>query len=102
MIRDLKDAGLAHIPSGRTYANMAWLVLASLGHNLQRWVAILGLGERRITRHRTIRNRYLAIPGPRPLMAPATTGRLALAGALPRRGRAPEGPPGADVTTDSG
>jgi hypothetical protein len=41
--------------------------LATLGseepHNLQRWVAILGLGERRITQHRTIRNRYLAIPG---------------------------------------
>ena len=63
VIRDLKDAGLAHIPSGVTYANMAWLVLATLAHNLQRWVAILGLGERRITQHRTIRNRYLAIPG---------------------------------------
>jgi len=63
VIRDLKDAGLAHIPSGRTYANMAWLVLATLAHNLQRWTAILGLGEHRITQHRTIRNRYLAIPG---------------------------------------
>lgn len=63
VIRDLKDAGLAHIPSGRTYANMAWLVLATLAHNLQRWTAILGLGESRITQHRTIRNRYLAIPG---------------------------------------
>ncbi len=63
VIRDLKDAGLAHIPSGKTYANMAWLVLASRAHNLQRWTAILGLGESRITQHRTIRNRYLAIPG---------------------------------------
>ena len=63
MIRDLKDAGLAHLPSGKMYANMAWLVLASLAHNLQRWIAILGLAERRITQHRTIRNRYLAIPG---------------------------------------
>jgi len=63
VIRDLKDAGLAHIPSGVTYANMAWLVLATLAHNLQRWTAILGLGESRITQHRTIRNRYLAIPG---------------------------------------
>jgi hypothetical protein len=42
VIRDLKDAGLAHTPSGVTYANMAWLVLATLAHNLQRWVAILG------------------------------------------------------------
>jgi len=32
VIRDLKDAGLAHVPSGRIYANMAWLVLASLAH----------------------------------------------------------------------
>lgn len=63
VIRDLKDAGLAHLPSGRMYANMAWLVLATLAHNLQRWTAILGLHERRITQHRTIRNRYLAIPG---------------------------------------
>jgi len=63
VIRDLKDAGLAHIPSGVTYANMAWLVLATIAHNLQRWIAILGIGERRITQHRTIRNRYLAIPG---------------------------------------
>ena len=30
VIRALKDAGLAHIPSGVTYANMAWLVLATL------------------------------------------------------------------------
>lgn len=63
VIRDLKDAGLAHIPSGRTYANMAWLVLATIAHNLQRWTAVIGLGDRRILRHRTIRNRYLAIPG---------------------------------------
>jgi hypothetical protein len=63
VIRDLKDAGLAHVPSGRIYANMAWLVLATLAHNLQRWIAILGLGERRIAQHRTIRNRFLAIPG---------------------------------------
>jgi hypothetical protein len=63
VIRDLKDAGLAHLPSGRMYANMAWLVLACLAHNLQRWVAILGLHETRIRQHRTIRNRYLAVPG---------------------------------------
>jgi hypothetical protein len=63
VIRDLKDAGLAHLPSGRMYANMAWLLLATLAHSLLRWTAILGLHERRITQHRTLRNRYLAIPG---------------------------------------
>ena len=63
VIRDLKDAGLAHLPSSKMYANMAWLVLATLAHNLQRWVAILGLGETRIRQHRTIRTRYLTVPG---------------------------------------
>lgn len=85
VIRDLKDAGLAHVPSGRTYANMAWLVLAALAHNLQRWVAILGLGERRITQHRTIRNRYLAIPGR--LVTHARRWRLRLPAGWPWRER---------------
>ena len=85
VIRDLKDAGLAHVPSGRTYANMAWLVLATLAHNLQRWVAILGLGERRITQHRTIRNRYLAIPGR--LVTHARRWRLRLPAGWPWRER---------------
>jgi hypothetical protein len=85
VIRDLNDAGLAHVPSGRTYANMAWLVLATLAHNLQRWVAILGLGERRITQHRTIRNRYLAIPGR--LVTHARRWRLRLPAGWPWRER---------------
>ena len=85
VIRDLKDAGLAHVPSGKTYANMAWLVLASLAHNLQRWVAILGLGERRITQHRTIRTRYLAIPGR--LVTHARRWRLRLPAGWPWRER---------------
>jgi hypothetical protein len=85
VIRDLKDAGLAHVPSGRTYANMAWLVLATLAHNIQRWTAILGLGERRITQHRTIRNRYLAIPGR--LVTHARRWRLRLPAGWPWRER---------------
>jgi len=85
VIRDLRDAGLAHIPSGVTYANMAWLVLAILAHNLQRWVAILGLGESRITQHRTIRNRYLAIPGR--LVTHARRWRLRLPAGRPWRER---------------
>jgi hypothetical protein len=85
VIRDLKDAGLAHVPSGRTYANMAWLVLATLAHNLQRWTAILGLGERRITQHRTVRSRYLAIPGR--LVSHARRWRLRLPAGWPWRAR---------------
>lgn len=85
VIRDLKDGGLAHVPSGKTYANMAWLVLATLAHNLQRWTAILGLCERRITQHRTIRSRYLAIPGR--LVTHARRRRLRLPAGWPWRDR---------------
>jgi Transposase DDE domain group 1 len=37
-IRDLKaGAGLRHCPSGKFNANAAWLVIATLAHNLLRW-----------------------------------------------------------------
>jgi hypothetical protein len=42
-IRDLKEnAGLAHVPSGKFFANGAWLAHAVLAHNLIRHVAYLG------------------------------------------------------------
>ena len=42
-IRDLKEgAGLEHVPSGRFFANAAWLVCAALAHDLIRWTAQLG------------------------------------------------------------
>jgi hypothetical protein len=63
-IRDLKqDAGLRHRPSGRFLANAAWLVIATLAHNLLRWVAILGLGHRGLVAAKTLRCRLLALPG---------------------------------------
>ena len=63
-IRDLKEgAGLRHCPSGRFFANAAWAVLASVAHNLVRWVAALGLGERRPVVAKTLRRRYLVLPG---------------------------------------
>jgi hypothetical protein len=44
-IRDLKHGtGLRHCPSGSFLANAAWLVVATLAHNLLRWVATIGLG----------------------------------------------------------
>jgi hypothetical protein len=46
-IRDLKaGVGLRHCPSGKFAANAAWLVIATLAHNLQRWVAAIGLRPR--------------------------------------------------------
>jgi hypothetical protein len=43
-IRDLKEgSGLEDCPSGDFNANVARAVLASIAHNLVRWVAALGL-----------------------------------------------------------
>jgi Transposase DDE domain group 1 len=64
-IRDLKaGAGLAHLPSGQFAANSAWLLAATLAHNLLRWTASLGLGVRdQQTVAKTLRRTLLALPG---------------------------------------
>jgi Transposase DDE domain group 1 len=65
-IRDLKEgAGLEHVPSGNFHANSVWLQCAALAHNLIRWTAILGniRVEDQLIVARTIRTRFLAIPG---------------------------------------
>lgn len=65
-IRDLKEgAGLEHCPSGRFFANAAWLGCAVLAHNLIRWTARLGdlHPDAQLTVARTIRTRHLALPG---------------------------------------
>jgi tetratricopeptide (TPR) repeat protein len=63
-IRDLKHgAGLRHCPSGKFLANAAWLILATLAHNLLRWVVAIGLGARTLTAAKTIRRRLLTLPG---------------------------------------
>jgi hypothetical protein len=65
-IRDLKEgAGLAHVPSGRFFANAAWLACAVLAHNIYRWTDQLG-GTRhgdQLTVAHTVRTRHLALPG---------------------------------------
>jgi len=63
-IRDLKEgSGLNHAPSGRFFANAAWLLISSLAHNLARWIAHLGLGASGPIVVQTIRRRYLTLPG---------------------------------------
>jgi hypothetical protein len=65
-IRDLKEgAGLEHCPSGKFFANSAWLACAVLAHNLIRWTALLGhIGpEAQLTVARTVRSRVLTLPG---------------------------------------
>jgi Transposase DDE domain group 1 len=64
-IRDLKEgAGLEHCPSGRFFANAAWLACAVLAHNIARWTAQLG-GIRhgdQLTVARTLRTQLIAVP----------------------------------------
>jgi hypothetical protein len=64
-IRDLKEgAGLEHCPSGRFFANAAWLACAVLAHNIARWTDQLG-GIRHLdelTIARTLRTQLIAVP----------------------------------------
>jgi Transposase DDE domain group 1 len=65
-IRDLKEsAGLEHCPSGRFFANAAWLACTVLAHNIVRWTARLGgvHPDEQLTVTRTIRTQLLALPG---------------------------------------
>jgi hypothetical protein len=63
-IRDLKAEGLRHHPSGKFAANAAWLAIATLAHNLLRWVAAIGLGARdQLVVAKTLRRTLLALPG---------------------------------------
>src|ERR671934_3098147 len=64
-IRDLKGGvGLRHCPSGKFSANAAWLLAATLAHNLLRWVAAIGLGVRgELVVAKTLRRTLLALPG---------------------------------------
>ena len=63
-IRDLKEgSGLEHCPSGDFNANAAWAVLASIAHNLVRWVGSLGLELTGPLVAKTIRRKFLALPG---------------------------------------
>ncbi len=65
-IRDLKEgAGLEHCPSGKFFANAAWLACAVLAHNVARWTAQFGNTHPadELTVMRTIRTRVFALPG---------------------------------------
>jgi hypothetical protein len=75
-IRDLKDQGLAHFPSGRFYANAAWTVIAALAHNLLRWTHLLALPGQTVRTAATLRRRLIAIPGRLARTARRTTLRM--------------------------
>ncbi|MCU4187532.1 IS1380 family transposase [Acidiferrimicrobium sp. IK] len=62
-IRDLKNGPLAHCPSGSFPANSAWAAIAVLAHNLLRWTATIGGIHTGPVVAKTIRRRYIALPG---------------------------------------
>ena len=63
-IRDWKEgSGANHNPSGVYAANAAWVVLAALAHNLIRWTAALGPHIDGPVVAKTIRRRYIILPG---------------------------------------
>jgi hypothetical protein len=60
-----EGAGLEHVPSGQFFANSAWLLCAALAHDLIRWTAMLGdiTPEDQLVVARTVRTRFLSVPG---------------------------------------
>jgi hypothetical protein len=54
---------MAHCPSGDFNANAAWAVLATIAHNMMRWLASLGLGHGGPVVAKTIRRRFISVPG---------------------------------------
>ena len=64
-IRDLKNSGLAHCPSGKFCANAAWLAGTALAPNIPRSAARRSRAPhpRKLTAANTIRTRLLCVPG---------------------------------------
>ena len=88
-IRDLKyGAALNHLPSGRFAANAAWLAVQLLAHNLARWTARIGLGERLVTT-KTLRRRFFSLAGRLTRSARRLTLHIPSAGPGRRRSVAP-------------
>lgn len=60
VIRELKDGGAAHIPSGHYPANAAWFGCAVIAHNLGRWA--ITLSDHDPINTRTLRVRIITVP----------------------------------------
>ena len=59
---DLKNAALAHLPSGKFAANAAWLVLAVIAFNLTRAAATLTGPDLAKATTATIRRKIITVP----------------------------------------
>jgi hypothetical protein len=63
VIADLKDSALAHLPSGVFTANAAWLVCATISHNLTRAAGALATTFHARARTGTLRAQLITTPG---------------------------------------
>ncbi|MDE1816833.1 MAG: IS1380 family transposase [Thaumarchaeota archaeon] len=59
-IRDLKEGvGLNHMPSGRFNANGAWCVIATLAHNMMRWLSSIGESQTKRITAKSFRKKFI-------------------------------------------
>ncbi len=64
VIRELKyGVGLNHMPSGNFAANAAWLELNVFAYNIGRWMTRIGNLDNIPIAIKTLRSRYLTLPG---------------------------------------
>jgi hypothetical protein len=63
VIADLKNGPLAHLPSGRFWANSAWLVCAALAFNLTRAAGSLASAFHARATTATVRAHLVTVPG---------------------------------------
>lgn len=59
---DLIDGPLAHMPSGFFAANSAWILCASIAHNLLRAAGVLAGATHAVARGATLRRRIVGVP----------------------------------------
>ena len=59
-IRDLKEGvGLNHMPSGKFNANAAWCVIATLAHNMMRWINLIGENPTKKVTAKSFRKKFI-------------------------------------------
>lgn len=65
VIADLKSGPLAHLPSGRFWANSAWLVCTAIAFNLTHSAGVLASAFHARAPTGTIRAQLITVPGGR-------------------------------------
>lgn len=63
-IRDLKEgSGLNHMPSGKFNANAPWCVIATLAHNMIRWINLITTKAPNRIVAKTFRKKFINVAG---------------------------------------